>query len=166
VRRRLAIQFWLLSTVAWLMWDGLLVEISCSILLEFWFLYFEWEVGVWFGLRMTLDVVVMWTGGGSGWLCRLWWRWFCWSVVVEVKKENLKMSSDSHSRSRSRSRSPGIRKIRSDRFSYRDAPYRRDSSRGFRLFFKLFIFRFLFLLKCVLVRKAGGEWHCAVLEEA
>jgi hypothetical protein len=77
--------------------------------------------------------------------------------VVEVKKENLKMSSDSHSRSRSRSRSPGIRKIRSDRFSYRDAPYRRDSSRGFRLFFKLFIFRFLFLLKCVMVRKAGGE---------
>nr|POE70628.1 dna-binding protein hexbp [Quercus suber] len=35
------------------------------------------------------------------------------------------------SRSRSRSRSPMDRKIRSDRFSYRDAPYRRDSRRGF-----------------------------------
>lgn len=46
--------------------DGLLVEISCSILLEFWFLYFEGEVGFWIGLRMILDVVVMWTGGGSG----------------------------------------------------------------------------------------------------
>ncbi|GKV21056.1 hypothetical protein SLEP1_g31082 [Rubroshorea leprosula] len=42
------------------------------------------------------------------------------------------MSSDSRSRSRTRSRSPLDRKIRSDRFSYRNAPYRRDSRRGFR----------------------------------
>ncbi|PKI54747.1 hypothetical protein CRG98_024849 [Punica granatum] len=42
------------------------------------------------------------------------------------------MSSVSRSPSRSRSRSPVGRKIRSDRFSYRDAPYRRDSRRGFR----------------------------------
>lgn len=42
------------------------------------------------------------------------------------------MSSVSRSRSRSRSRSPLDRKIRSDRFSYRDAPYRRGSRRGYR----------------------------------
>ena len=37
------------------------------------------------------------------------------------------------------------RKIRSDRFSYRDAPYRRDSRRGFRFsdFLNIYI---LFLL--------------------
>ncbi|XP_039019879.1 cellular nucleic acid-binding protein homolog [Hibiscus syriacus] len=40
------------------------------------------------------------------------------------------MSSDS--KSRSRSRSPMGRKIRSDRFSYRNASYRRDSGRGCR----------------------------------
>ncbi|KAF5751066.1 hypothetical protein HS088_TW02G00076 [Tripterygium wilfordii] len=39
------------------------------------------------------------------------------------------MNSDS--RSRIRSRSPMDRKIRSERFSYHDAPYRRDSNRGF-----------------------------------
>lgn len=41
--------------------DGLHVEISCSILLEFWFLYFEGEVGSldWLlAYRMILDVVV------------------------------------------------------------------------------------------------------------
>ena len=34
--------------------------------------------------------------------------------------------------SQSRSRSPQDRKIRTDRLSYRNAPYRRDSRRGFR----------------------------------
>ncbi|RVW36565.1 hypothetical protein CK203_072830 [Vitis vinifera] len=33
--------------------------------------------------------------------------------------------------SQSRSRSPQDRKIRTDRLSYRNAPYRRDSRRGF-----------------------------------
>ncbi|KZV26210.1 DNA-binding protein HEXBP-like [Dorcoceras hygrometricum] len=41
------------------------------------------------------------------------------------------MSLDNRSRSRSRSRSPMDRKIRTQRYSYRDAPYRRDSRRGF-----------------------------------
>ena len=48
-----------------------------------------------------------------------------------VKRENLKMSSDS--RSRSRSRSPMDRKIRTERYSQRSAPYRREPRRGFRL---------------------------------
>lgn len=56
----------------------------------------------------------------------------------------LKMSSDS--RSRSRSRSPMDRKIRSDRFSYRDAPYRRDSRSGFRFFFPFLTFYLVFAL--------------------
>lgn len=44
------------------------------------------------------------------------------------------MASMSRSPSRSRSRSPINRKMRTERFSYRDAPYRRDSRRGFRCF--------------------------------
>ena len=52
------------------------------------------------------------------------------TLVVGVDKGKFAMSSDS--RSRSRSRSPLDRKIRSDRFSYRNAPYRRESRRGFR----------------------------------
>lgn len=73
----------------WLMWDGLLVEISYSILLEFANFYFEREVRVWFGLWMILDVW-LWCGQGvgGGWWCWLWW-WFCWSVVVEVRKEKI-----------------------------------------------------------------------------
>ncbi|XWS40104.1 hypothetical protein CRYUN_Cryun18bG0111200 [Craigia yunnanensis] len=47
-------------------------------------------------------------------------------VLINI---SLNMSSDS--RSRSRSRSSMDRKIRSDRFSYRNAPYRRESRRGF-----------------------------------
>lgn len=54
----------------------MLVEISCSVLLEFWFLYFEGEAG---GLAWLKDdlgyVVVMWTG-------RRWWLVLL--VVVEV----------------------------------------------------------------------------------
>lgn len=51
----------------------------------------------------------------------------------------FEMSSISRSRSnsRSRSRSPMDRKIRTERYSYRDAPYRRDARRGFR--FSVFI---------------------------
>ncbi|KVH96640.1 Zinc finger, CCHC-type, partial [Cynara cardunculus var. scolymus] len=50
------------------------------------------------------------------------------SVVVGLNWD-LEMSSDS--RSRSRSRSPMDRKIRTQRSSYRDAPYRRESRRGY-----------------------------------
>lgn len=46
----------------------------------------------------------------------------------------LEMSLDSRRRSRSRSRSPMDRKMRTQRYSYRDAPYSRDSRRGFRLY--------------------------------
>lgn len=77
-------------------------------------------------------VVVMWTG-------RRQHRCDILGVVVFPRiigdkywRVSLEMSSDSRSRSRSRSRSPLDRKIRSDRFSYRDAPYRRESRRGFR----------------------------------
>lgn len=59
----------------------------------------------------------------------------CWLTWVGG---GLNMSSRSTSRSRSqsrsRSRSPRDRRIRSQRLSYRDAPYRRESRRGFRLF--------------------------------
>lgn len=61
--------------------------------------------------------------------CWLWWCFFLKSVDLGHNKK-FNMSSDSRSRSRSRSRSPTDRKIRSDRFSYRDAPYRRDGRRG------------------------------------
>lgn len=83
----------------------------------------------WYGCNV--GVVVMWTGrrllpcgvGGSGGGVSQ----ISGGVLIRI---NLNMSSDS--RSRSRSRSPLDRKIRSDRFSYRDAPYRRDIRRGFR----------------------------------
>ncbi|KAL6213692.1 hypothetical protein ACLB2K_013138 [Fragaria x ananassa] len=62
-------------------------------------------------------------------------QWWCFSLKsVELghnKKLNISMDSRSlsRSRSRSRSRSPTDRKMRTDRFSYRDAPYRRDGGR-------------------------------------
>ncbi|KAI3807527.1 hypothetical protein L1987_23457 [Smallanthus sonchifolius] len=57
-----------------------------------------------------------WGVGGSS--CRGGWLVGC--------NFDLKMSSD-----RSRSRSPMDRKMRTERSSYRDAPYRRDSRRGY-----------------------------------
>jgi len=51
---------------------------------------------------------------------------------------------------RSRSRSPVDRRIRSERFSHRDAPYRRDSRRDFR---------FLFLFS-VFFSAAGEDCNC------
>lgn len=77
----------------WLMWmwDGLLVEISCRILLEF-AVFIFWRGGRGFGLASWLKDDIgcwLWCGqeGGSGWWCWLWWRWFCRSVVVEGRKE-------------------------------------------------------------------------------
>lgn len=87
------------------------------------------------GCGCNVGVAVMWTGR------RQWWWWWCFSLKsVELghnKKLNISMDSRSlsRSRSRSRSRSPTDRKMRTDRFSYRDAPYRRDGGRrggGFR----------------------------------
>ncbi|KAK8568063.1 hypothetical protein V6N12_006630 [Hibiscus sabdariffa] len=52
-------------------------------------------------------------------------------VTSGWSSSSLCVGRDSRSRSRSRSRSPMDRKIRSDRFSYRNAPYRRESRRGF-----------------------------------
>ncbi|KAF9684417.1 hypothetical protein SADUNF_Sadunf04G0116100 [Salix dunnii] len=63
------------------------------------------------------------------------------------------MSSDT--RSQSRSRSPMDRRIRSDRFSYRGAPYRRESRRGYRVklcvLMGLEILKFLLLPGCAIV---------------
>lgn len=93
-------------------------------------------------------VVVMWTG-------RRQHRCDILVVVVfslisgdKYWRISLEMSSDSRSRSRSRSRSPLDRKIRSDRFSYRDAPYRRESRRGFR-FLILISYLYISFLMCV-----------------
>ena len=58
--------------------------------------------------------------GGGFIFADQWWLVF--------RRRNLRMSSGSQSRSRS----PQDRKIRNDRFSYRNAPYRRDSRQGFR----------------------------------
>ncbi|GAY32893.1 hypothetical protein CUMW_283940, partial [Citrus unshiu] len=74
-------------------------------------------VGAWFVL-MDDDgcMVVIWTGRQQ----------LFWCLVVKFLQ-----IGGGRSRSRSRSRSPLDRKIRSDRFSYRDAPYRRGSRRGY-----------------------------------
>lgn len=88
------------------------------------------KVGIGFGLMdVVMGVVVMDREEAAAVVVV-----FCRTVVVGLNSGYLKMSSDSRSRSnsRSRSRSPLDRKIRTERYSYRDAPYRRDARRGFR----------------------------------
>lgn len=57
---------------------------------------------------------------------------------LEFRRKVVRMSSGSRSKSKSRSKSrsgsPVNRKIRSERQTFRSAPYGRDERRGFRFF--------------------------------
>lgn len=108
------------------------------------------KVKILFGfIDVDLGVWLWWTGRRQ----QLWWWYICRLVVVGVSWRKIeKMSTDSRSRSRSRSRSPLDRKIRTQRYSYRDAPYRRESRRGFRFssFLTIYIMlKFLIVQMCM-----------------